>query len=186
MAYETSTGFNNFGKPTKYRSAQSAGCSILPVLVSPDNMTSDENEMFQIYSTGQYSDRYIWKAFDGDLSTFCDARGSTGPRYFGWRRKDGKRNSCTFYEIYNISSGATADNMCEWSLQGSNDGETYTEIHHVSNYTSWEGNGMAKFKVNSNEFYSYFKIICLKSGDNYSNTEYVPYIKEFKMYGYLK
>ena len=105
-------------------------------------MTSDENEMFQLYSTGQYSDKYVWKAFNGDFTDWYDGRGSTDPRYFGWRRKDGKKNSCMYYEIYNIKSGTTADNLYEWSLQGSNDGENYVEIHHVNNFTSWESNGM--------------------------------------------
>lgn len=156
-------------------------------LVSPTNMTSFENEQFELYTTGQVGDRYLWKAFDGNMDTWCDARGSKNPRYFGWRRKDGFKNTCMYYEIYNKANSTSQDNMCEWSLQGSNDGVNYTEIHHVSNCTYWVRDSMLKFEVNDEKnYYTYFKIICIKSGNNSTELEYVPFIREFKMYGYVK
>lgn len=53
----------------------------LGTLVTPDNMTDYTSEDRIITSTGQYSDKYAWKAFDGNSLTWFDGRGSEDPRF---------------------------------------------------------------------------------------------------------
>lgn len=163
-------------------------------LVTPDNMSDFENDLWKITTTGQYSDRYMWKAFDNDKSTWADSRGSTSPRFFGWNRKDGKKSKITYYEVYSIAVGATGDNMGEWKLQGSDDETNWQDVHHVGNpnvITSWVDNKNTDappmtFEVNSNDYFSNYRIIFIRNAQGSTNTEYLPYICEFKAYGKFK
>lgn len=163
-------------------------------LVTPDNMSDFSNDIWEITTTGTYSDRYMWKAFDNNKQTWADSRGSTNPRFFGWNRKDGKKSKITYYEIYSIAVGASQDNMGEWKLQGSDNNSTWEDIHHVgestviTNWVNCKDNDVEplRFEVGSNKYFSNYRIVMIKNAQGSTNTEYLPYICEFKAYGKFK
>ena len=158
------------------------------IVVSPENMSSMEDENFKILSTRQYSDRYAWKAFDNNLSTWHDGRGNT-PRILGYQRKDGKKNSVLSYHIYGIASGSHGDNAGHWALQGSNDGVNWDDLHVVGNdsvYTAWEGEKWHDFYLNGESGYYQYIRWCIYKNAQGGSPEYNPYIKAFKVMGRLK
>ena len=156
----------------------------LGTLVTPDNMSSDTSEDWVITSTGNYGDKYVWKAFDGNYGTLFDGRGSEDPRFFGWQYLKGK-TKIDSYILYNKATGATEDNLGEWILQGSNDGSSWDDLHHVGAdevYINWTTTPEV-FTPTTSGFYSHYRINCLKNSLGTTKREYLPYITEFKAYG---
>ncbi len=156
----------------------------LGTLVTPDNMSGYTSEDWVITSTGQYSDRYAWKAFDGNALTRFDGRGSENPRFFGWQYLKGK-TKINSYILYNKAIGAIEDNLGEWKLQGSNDGSTWDDLHHVGAdqvYTNWTTIPEV-FTPTTSGFYSYYRINCLRNSQGSTKREFLPVITEFKAYG---
>lgn len=157
-------------------------------IVSPTNMTSMEDDNFKILSTGQYSDRYAYYAFDSNSETIHDARGNI-PRILGYQRKDGKKNTVISYSVYpgggeNINVNDLAG---QWKLQGSNDGDTWEDIH-----VQEETYVRSKWKVGWNDFvldkeskpYSYIRWYIIKNASGES-PDTAPWTREFKVIGRL-
>lgn len=183
-----SIGIDKWGFPIEYSSVHLSKIDVKSNnLVTPDNMSSDTSEDWVITSTGNYSDRYVWKAFDGNSDTWFDGRGSENPRFFGWQYLKGK-TKINSYILYNKGIGATEDNLGEWILQGSNDGSSWDDLHHVGAdevYTNWTTTPEV-FTPTTSGFYSHYRINCLKNSLGTTKREFLPYITEFKAYGAFK
>lgn len=134
--YGSSTGFDGLGRMIRYRSAVNAGLA-LPPLSAPNDLTANDSNPEWVVdesSTINNAGEGAWKAFNGSTGSTVN-RWMTAGDGTGWIRwrSVGKRRLVRSYKVYATNEiGWEGRSPNNWTLEGSDDGETWTVIHTVT------------------------------------------------------
>lgn len=125
----------------------------------------------------------LWALAKSNWDSATEVGGSGNQRYAGWRAFDNNEAEKDMWASYNnqgypqwlkIYGGTTpfsiwkyrimpryynGDYPKSWTLEGSNDDSTYTTVHSVTNFTSWQNAQYSYWELESpSTAYKYWKI----------------------------
>ena len=129
-----------------------------PVLTSPTGMTDYSNEEWEISASGNYGAYYPWKAFDGitDPMTNCWTGNSGSSWWIQWQNK--QKQVLVQRLKMTVADSLSQQAVLSFTLQGSDDGNTWTDIHSESGL-SWTTNGESKeFTFANSKSYYYHRL----------------------------
>lgn len=129
-----------------------------PTLTSPTGMTSESSDEWEISASGNYGAYYPWKAFDGitDPMTNCWTGNSGSSWWIQWQNK--QKQVLVHRLKMTVADSLSQQAVLSFTLQGSDDGNTWTDIHSESGL-SWTTNGESKeFTFANNKSYYYHRL----------------------------
>ena len=129
-----------------------------PTLTSPTGMTSESSDEWEISASGNYSAYYPWKAFDGitDPMTNCWTGNSGSSWWIQWQNK--QKQVLVQRLKMTVADSLSQQAVLSFTLQGSDDGNIWTDIHSESGL-SWTTNGESKeFTFSNNKSYYYHRL----------------------------
>ena len=136
-------------------------------------MTSDTTPSGEAFASGNQGTSYLpYKAFDGDDTTRWSVTGANvSGAYIGYKFTTPKKVN----KIYTfVDSSMTRLSSCEFKVQGSNDGSTWTDIDTIT----WVAQtGEQSFSIQNDNEYLYYRLYCNSSNgmmaDSQGTTHYV-------------
>lgn len=129
-----------------------------PTLTSPTGMTSESSDEWEISASGNYNGYYPWKAFDGitDPMTNCWTGNSGSSWWIQWQNK--QKQVLVQRLKMTVADSLSQQAVLSFTLQGSDDGNTWTDIHSESGL-SWTTNGESKeFTFANSKSYYYHRL----------------------------
>lgn len=129
-----------------------------PTLTSPTGMTSESSDEWEISASGNYGAYYPWKAFDGitDPRTNCWTGNSGSSWWIQWQNK--QKQVLVQRLKMTVADSLSQQAVLSFTLQGSDDGNTWTDIHSESGL-SWTTNGESKeFTFANSKSYYYHRL----------------------------
>lgn len=129
-----------------------------PVLTSPTGMTSESNEEWEISASGNYGSYYPWKAFDGLIEPMTNCwTGNSGSSW--WLQWQNKLKKVLVQRLkIRVADSLSQQAVLSFTLQGSDDGDAWNDIHAESGLT-WTTNGEQKeFTFANGRSYYYHRL----------------------------
>lgn len=129
-----------------------------PTLTSPTGMTSESSDEWEISASGNYGAYYPWKAFDGitDPMTNCWTGNSGSSWWIQWQNK--QKQVLVQRLKMTVADSLSQQAVLSFTLQGSDDGNIWTDIHSESGL-SWTTNGESKeFTFANSKSYYYHRL----------------------------
>ena len=130
-----------------------------PTLTSPTGMTSESSDEWEISASDNYGAYYPWKAFDGitDPMTNCWTGNSGSSWWIQWQNK--QKQVLVQRLKMTVADSLSQQAVLSFTLQGSDDGNTWTDIHSESGL-SWTTNGESKeFTFANSKSYYYHRLV---------------------------
>lgn len=130
-----------------------------PTLTSPTGMTSESSDEWEISASDNYGAYYPWKAFDGitDPMTNCWTGNSGSSWWLQWQNK--QKQVLVQRLKMTVADSLSQQAVLSFTLQGSDDGNTWTDIHSESGL-SWTTNGESKeFTFANSKSYYYHRLV---------------------------
>ena len=129
-----------------------------PVLTSPTGMTDYSNEEWEISASGNYGSYYPWKAFDGLIEPMTNCwTGNSGSSW--WLQWQNKLKKVLVQRLkIRVADSLSQQAVLSFTLQGSDDGDAWNDIHAESDLT-WTTNGEQKeFTFANGRSYYYHRL----------------------------
>lgn len=129
-----------------------------PVLTSPTGMTDYSNEEWEISASGNYGSYYPWKAFDGLIEPMTNCwTGNSGSSW--WLQWQNKLKKVLVQRLkIRVADSLSQQAVLSFTLQGSDNGNTWTDIHSESGL-SWTTDGESKeFTFANSKSYYYHRL----------------------------
>ncbi len=130
-----------------------------PVLTSPTGMTDYSNEEWEISASGNYGLYYPWKAFDGLIEPMTNCwTGNSGSSW--WLQWQNKLKKVLVQRLkIRVADSLSQQAVLSFTLQGSDNGNTWTDIHSESGL-SWTTDGESKeFTFANSKSYYYHRLL---------------------------
>ena len=130
-----------------------------PTLTSPTGMTSESSDEWEISASSNYTTYYPWKAFDGITSPMTNCWTGNGGYSPWWLQWQNKQKQVLVQRLkMTVADSLSQQAVLSFTLQGSDDGNTWTDIHSESGL-SWTTNGESKeFTFANSKSYYYHRL----------------------------
>lgn len=118
--------------------------------------------------SGVYSSSYeAWQAFDFSNTSMWISAVFQTPAWIGYQWADGRTRTATAYAI-NFVNGASLSTRApkDWTLQGSNNGSTWTVVDTRSNQTGWSGSTRRAYTIQSPGAYTRYRLNVTDDNDS--------------------
>ena len=127
--------------------------NVIPTMASDE--TIGEDGIYRLSSSTEHSDHKRKYLFDKRFDTRFELSGQTS----GWIQVE--LPIAKFINVFSV--GARNDNWCvaaprNYTLLGSNDGTTWTELFSVSNSTTFSGSELRTHELTHNESYKFYRL----------------------------
>lgn len=117
--------------------------------------------------SGVYSSSYeAWQAFDFSNTSMWISGVFQTPAWIGYQWLDGRTRTVTAYAITFVNGSLTSRAPRDWTLQGSNNGSTWTVVDSRSAQTGWSGSSRRAFTVQSPGAYTRYRLNVTDDNDS--------------------
>lgn len=118
--------------------------------------------------SGVYSSSYeAWQAFDFSNTSMWISAVFQTPAWIGYQWADGRARTATAYAITFVNGTSLATRAPkDWTLQGSNNGSTWTVVDTRSNQTGWGGSTRRGYTIQSPGAYTRYRLNVTDDNDS--------------------
>lgn len=115
---------------------------------------------YVVSSSSVYSTSYpAWKAFNNSIALESDGWLSSSSASTGWIQIDiGKSILVNCYSLVKTNVGNANVLPKDFTLQGSNDGITFIDLHTANNQTNWTNEEVRFYNFNNINKYRYYRL----------------------------